>query len=64
QTYSRRLLSAGHGYPLIPIMMMRGGFPKEYLSRGICIGDVGWLNGASGFTLLFSIFLPADHPIN
>jgi len=38
--------------------------PKEYRRNGIGIGDVGIVYRSEGFSFLFNIFLPADHPIN
>ena len=33
-------------------------------TRGINIGDVGFLSSKNQFIFLFNIFLPADHPYN
>jgi len=46
----------------IPGPSMR--LPKEYRRNGIGIGDVGIVYRSEGFSFLFNIFLPADHPVN
>jgi len=38
--------------------------PMEYRRNGIRIGDVGVIYRREGFSFLFNIFLPADHPVN
>ncbi len=38
--------------------------PMEYRLRGVSIGDVGIIYRSGGFSFLFNVFLPADHPIN
>jgi hypothetical protein len=61
--YYRQLLLAGRGSPMWipgPNMML----PKEYRRNGIGIGDVGIVYRSEGFSFLFNVFLPADHPVN
>jgi len=61
--YYGQLLLAGRGSPMWtpgPNMML----PKEYRRHGIGIGDVGIIYRCEGFSFLFNIFLPADHPVN
>jgi len=61
--YYHQLLIKRRGSPMwIPGPDMN--LSAEYRRGGIRIGDVGILYRAEGFTFLFNIFLPADHPIN
>jgi hypothetical protein len=36
----------------------------DYRRTGIRIGDVGIINHSGGFSFLFNICLPHDHPVN
>jgi len=61
--YYHQLLVKRRGSPMwIPGPDMN--LPTEYRKEGINIGDVGILYRAEGFSFLFNIFHPADHPIN
>jgi len=61
--YYLQLLAKQRGSPMwIPGPDMN--LPTEYRRDGIRIGDVGILCRSEGFSFLFNIFLPADHPIN
>ena len=58
------MFAAGHGYPLFypdTILELDDDFRN---TRGISIGDVGYLSSKNQFIFLFNIFLPADHPYN
>jgi len=61
-TYSRVLLTRGHGYPLwLPEPPTNIGNYKE---EGLRIGDVGMVAFDGGFIYFFNIFLPPSHPLN
>jgi len=38
--------------------------PTEYRLTGVRIGDVGIIYRSVGFSFLFNVFLPANHPIH
>ena len=38
--------------------------PLDYRRTGVRIGDVGIINDSGGFSFLFNICLPRDHPVN
>jgi len=61
--FASSLFASGHGYPLFYPDTMQ--FDDEFRNtRGISIGDVGFLSVENQFLFLFNIFLPADHPYN
>ncbi|PPQ98748.1 hypothetical protein CVT24_003445 [Panaeolus cyanescens] len=63
QIYERHMLSKGRGYPLwIPECSMGLSVGKRRL--GISVGDVGLVTSAGGFSFLFNILLPVDHPFH
>ena len=61
--FASSLFASGHGYPLFypDTMQLDDDFRN---TRGISIGDVGFLSVENQFLFLFNIFLPADHPYN
>ncbi|KDQ33861.1 hypothetical protein PLEOSDRAFT_1073982 [Pleurotus ostreatus PC15] len=62
QTYARQLLVKRHGYPLwIPEPF---GHSPIYRTKGVRIGDVGYVTQDGGFQTLFNIRAPKGHPIN
>ena len=63
QIYVEQLLNEKRGYPLW-VPQANTNTSKEYRSRGISIGDVGFFTESGEFDFLFSICLPADDPIN
>jgi hypothetical protein len=63
ENYSRCLLPKGHGYPLF-VPKPNDNLPRECLSQGVSIGDVGIVTSDGAFDYLFNICHPADHPIN
>jgi len=60
--FASSLFASGHGYPLYyPDTIL--GLDDDFRStRGISIGDVGFLGSKNQLIFQFSIFLPADHP--
>ncbi|KAL0953120.1 hypothetical protein HGRIS_004389 [Hohenbuehelia grisea] len=61
-TYARQLLGQKNGYPLwIP---EPHGPSSVYRSKGVRIGDVGYITQDGGFRPLFNIRAPASHPVN
>ena len=38
--------------------------PSLYRRRGVSIGDVGIITSSGGFSFLFNICQPHDHPVN
>lgn len=62
QTYAKQLLVKRHGYPLwIPEPY---GHSAIYRTKGVRIGDVGYVTDDGGFETLFNIRASQDHPIN
>ncbi|KAL4261894.1 hypothetical protein AB1N83_006417 [Pleurotus pulmonarius] len=60
--YAKQLLSKRHGYPLwIPEPY---GHSAIYRTKGVRIGDVGYVTQDGAFRTLFNIRAPSDHPIN
>jgi len=57
------LLNEGRGYPLW-VLQANTNLSREYRSRGISIGDVGFITPSGEFDFLFNICLPADDPVN
>lgn len=64
EIYVCHLLPAKRGYPLWRPKPQGARLPITYKQEGVKIGDVGTLNEFGGFSYLFNIFHPADHPIN
>jgi hypothetical protein len=62
-TYTKLLLSKGHGLPLW-IPEPDENLPSEYRENGVRVGDVGIVTPGGGFDVLFNACLPANHPIN
>ncbi|KAF9476418.1 hypothetical protein BDN70DRAFT_776591, partial [Pholiota conissans] len=61
QIYEQQLLLKKRGFPLwIPEPNKR--LPMVYQRTGVAIGDVGTYTASGGFSFLFSICLPRDHP--
>jgi hypothetical protein len=60
--FARQLLLKRHGYPLwVP---EPHGYSVAYRTKGIRIGDVGYVTQDGGFETLFNIRASADDPIN
>jgi hypothetical protein len=62
--FASSLFASGHGYALYypdTILELDDDFRN---TRGISVGDVGFLSSKNQFIFLFNIFLPADHPYN
>jgi hypothetical protein len=53
----------GRGFPLW-IPEPNRVLPIDYRRTGIRIGDVGIITHSGGFSFLFNICLPHDHPVN
>jgi len=63
EIYERLLRRKGRGFALyIPEPNKR--LPIAYQKIGIHIGDVGFITPDGGFSFLFNICVPRDHPIN
>ena len=63
EIYERLLRRKGRGFALyIPEPNKR--LPIAYQKIGIHIGDVGFITPDGGFSFLFNICVPQDHPIN
>ncbi|KAF4620455.1 hypothetical protein D9613_001167 [Agrocybe pediades] len=63
EVYSRLLLQAGNGVPVVPVPI-RDDSSKEMSTIGVNIGDVGFVETNYSFRTVFNIFLPPDHPVN
>ena len=61
--YERLLISKGRGFPLW-VPDPNQALPLDYRRTGVRIGDVGIINDTGGFSFLFNICLPRDHPVN
>ena len=63
ESYSRALLSVGHGYPIFDVA---GDWRRSplHLSRGPSPGDIGILNPQGDFVLAFNIFADPNDPIH
>jgi hypothetical protein len=61
--YARMLLPHGFGYPLW-FPGVHQSHPELYRTRGIGIGDVGFISKAGSFEFCFNVFENADHPLN
>jgi hypothetical protein len=62
QVYAQQLLSEQHGYPLwVP---EPHGYSVTYRTKGVRIGDVGYVTQDGGFETLFNIRASAEDPIN
>ncbi|KAF9036168.1 hypothetical protein BJ165DRAFT_618731 [Panaeolus papilionaceus] len=62
QIYEKYMLSKARGYPLW-ITECSMGLHIEKRRLGVCVGDVGLITRAGGFSFLFNILLPINHPI-
>ena len=63
EIYERLLRRKGRGFALyVPQPNRR--LPIAYQRKGICIGDVGIITPDGGFSFLFNICAPRNHPIN
>ena len=63
EIYERLLRRKGRGFALyIPQPNRR--LPIAYQRTGVRIGDVGIITPYGGFSFLFNICVPSDHPIN
>ena len=62
ETYTKRLLTKGHGYPLWRPDLDEN-LPEENKTEGIRIGDLGLIMDGE-FSYLFNICAPAEHDIN
>ena len=61
--YERHLILKGRGFPLwIPESNQL--LHLDYRRTGVRIGDVGIITHSGGFSFLFNICLPHDHPVN
>ena len=60
--YTRNLLLAGHGCPLY--VPEPTGHSAVYRTKGVRIGDVGFVTEDGLFQMLFNIRAPAQDPIN
>jgi len=63
QIYVEHLLNEKRGYPLW-VPQANTNTSREYQSRGISIGDVGFFTESGEFDFLFNICLSAADPIN
>lgn len=63
ENYTRCLLPLGQGYPLW-MPKPNDSLSKEYIERGVDIGDIGLVTENGSFDFLWSTCLPADHAIN
>ena len=63
QIYVEHLLNEKRGYPLW-VPQASTNTSREYQTRGISIGDVGFFTESGEFDFLFNICLPADDLIN
>jgi hypothetical protein len=61
--YERHLQLKRRGFPLW-IPTPNRNLLRDYQREGINIGDVGFITDAGGFSFLFNICHPPDHPIN
>ncbi|KAJ7167815.1 hypothetical protein C8R46DRAFT_1094240 [Mycena filopes] len=61
--YVHLMLNQHRGYPLFRPFLSTT-LPLPYLSRGVSVGDVGFITENGLFDFLFNIYLPADHAIN
>jgi hypothetical protein len=62
QVYASQLLLKRHGYPLwVPEPY---GYSVAYRTKGIRIGDVGYVTQDGGFETLFNIRASAQDPVN
>lgn len=67
QQYARLLLPQCNGYPLWfpePLAPGPSKSSNTHCSKGIRIGDVGFINHAGSFEPLFNIRAPRDDPAN
>jgi hypothetical protein len=62
QLYAQQLLPERHGYPLW-VPEPHGNTPT-YQTKGVRIGDVGYVTQDGGFETLFNIRASAEDPIN
>ena len=63
ESYSRSMLSLGHGYPIFDVV---GDWNRSslHLKRGPSLGDVGLLNSDGDFLFSFNIFAPPSDPVH
>ena len=61
--YERHLILKGRGFPLW-IPGPNRALHLDYRRTGVRIGDVGIITPSGGFSFLFNICLPHDHPVN
>ena len=61
--YERHLILKGRGFPLW-IPGPKRSLHLDYRRTGVRIGDVGIITPDGGFSFLFNICLPHDHPVN
>jgi hypothetical protein len=63
EIYERLLRRKGRGFALYVPQPNRQ-LPVAYQRMGVRIGDVGVITRDGGFSFLFNICVPRDHPIN
>jgi hypothetical protein len=61
QSYSRSMMTLGHGFPL---WLPSDGSNTAYGEQGVRLGDVGYITSLGQFIFCFNIFEPRESPIH